>query len=183
MSEKSLQLILYIIPHSAASDDAANNLEKLISDYEIIDAKIETKDITLEENFKCLVEDNIISVPTLVRKSPKPTVKVVGSLHDRHKTALLLEIKPTHSTDIMVKLENNWNSMAESSLQLLSTYLAMSDKQLSLSIISRLLTKIQSILDSPVAELTAQRKSRLEDAIVQLKSLRKTAEARRTEFS
>ncbi|MDO8692704.1 MAG: circadian clock KaiB family protein [Sheuella sp.] len=73
-----LKLRLYVAGQTPKSIMALSNLKK-ICDAHIGDA-YELEVVDLLENPKLSEEDEILAIPTLVRKHPKPVKKIVGDL-------------------------------------------------------------------------------------------------------
>ncbi|MBF0613477.1 MAG: circadian clock protein KaiB [Magnetococcales bacterium] len=71
---------LYVIGDNPASRRAKFNFEKITRDLFNNQAVLEVIDIKQNPN---MAEDNhIVAVPTLVRLSPHPCVKIIGDLTD-----------------------------------------------------------------------------------------------------
>ena len=85
-------LKLYIVGSSAASEQALRNLKDLISQESETVFELEVIDVVkypqLAEN------DQIIAIPTLIKKLPKPIRKIIGDFSDKEKVLLGLNIIP-----------------------------------------------------------------------------------------
>lgn len=74
-----LELLLYVSEASPASLRAVRNLEKLLSDYERNQVRLQVVDLS-KERPASFDEDRITFTPTLVRRSPQPRVYILGAL-------------------------------------------------------------------------------------------------------
>lgn len=73
-----LKLRLYVAGQTPKSIMALSNLKKICDAH--IGDPYELEVVDLLENPKLSEEDEILAIPTLVRKHPKPVKKVVGDL-------------------------------------------------------------------------------------------------------
>lgn len=83
-------LRLYVIGSSARSLKAVNNLKKICEEHLSDDYDLEVIDIY--ENPTAAREEQIIAVPTLVKKLPRPLRKFVGDLSNTQKILIGLDI-------------------------------------------------------------------------------------------
>jgi circadian clock protein KaiB len=79
-SQQPWVLRIYVAGQTAKSATALENLEIIRQKYLPPGASVEVVDI-LEDN-ELLVEDHVLAIPTLVRKSPPPLRRIVGTLSD-----------------------------------------------------------------------------------------------------
>jgi len=84
-------LRLYVAGQSKKSLAAFANLKKLCDEYVPGRYKIEVVDLL--KNPKLAAGDQIIAIPTLVRKLPPPIKKIIGDLSNTEKTLVGLEIR------------------------------------------------------------------------------------------
>ena len=91
------QLSLYIAGRCTKSLDAISNLKKLCEEYLTGHYEIEIIDLLEQPEFAEI--DQIIAIPTLIRKLPEPIRKVIGDLSNKEKVLLGLEIKPLLKAD------------------------------------------------------------------------------------
>jgi circadian clock protein KaiB len=85
-------LRLYIADHSPASMAALRNLEKLCEEY--LHGPYHIKVIDLLKHPQLAQGDQILAVPTVVRKMPAPIRKVIGSLADVERVLVGLDLCP-----------------------------------------------------------------------------------------
>jgi circadian clock protein KaiB len=90
-------LRLYVAGRSAKSLNSVSNLQALCEEYLKGRYNIEIIDLFEQPHFAEI--DQIIAIPTLVRKLPEPIRKVIGDLSNKEKVLLGLEIKPLLKTD------------------------------------------------------------------------------------
>lgn len=83
------QLLLYVIDETPRCLTAFANLKKLCREYLEGCYKIEV--IDLAKNPQQAKDDQILAIPTLVRKQPKPERCLIGDLSDMDKVVLALE--------------------------------------------------------------------------------------------
>ncbi len=89
--EKPWNLRLYIAGDSPRSQAALTNLRK-ICDEKLPAGKFHIEVIDLTKKPELAKTDQIIAVPTLVRKLPEPMKRIIGSLSDADRALLLLEL-------------------------------------------------------------------------------------------
>ena len=93
-SEPSWHLKLYVAGQTPKSLTALSNLkhfcEEHLKDRYLIEVVDLAKDPALART------DQIIAVPTLVRKLPEPVRKIIGDLSNREKVLVGLNLLPTH---------------------------------------------------------------------------------------
>src|ERR1700739_3391615 len=90
--EKKWELRLYIAGKTEKSITALNNLKKYCEEYLKGQYRIEV--IDLMEKPQLAEGDQILAVPTLVRKVPEPIRKIIGDLSDKEKVLVGLNIIP-----------------------------------------------------------------------------------------
>jgi circadian clock protein KaiB len=90
------ELRLYVANWEPRSAEASTNLKKLCEQYLGGLYKIELVDLLKHPERSR--EDQIVAVPTLVRRMPRPEKRVIGTLIDREKVAKALEFHavPSH---------------------------------------------------------------------------------------
>ena len=84
-------LRLYVAGQTPKSLEAFVNLKKICDEH--LRGRYETEVIDLVENPHLAREDQIIAIPTLIRKLPEPIKKIIGTLADTEKVLLGLEIR------------------------------------------------------------------------------------------
>ena len=87
------ELRLYVAGKTARSVAALENLTRLCEEHLRGQYKIEVVDLLIHP--KLAKGDQIIAIPTLVRKLPQPIRKVIGDLSDTERTLVGLQLRPT----------------------------------------------------------------------------------------
>ena len=85
-------LRLYVAGQTPKSIAAFANLKKLCDEYLPGRYKIEV--IDLVENPQLAAGDQILALPTLVRKLPSPLKRIIGNLSDKEKFLVGMDLKP-----------------------------------------------------------------------------------------
>ncbi len=83
-------LRLYVAGQSPKSLKALANLKRLCEDH--LQLRYEIEVIDLADDPRLAMEDEIIAIPTLVRKLPEPTRKIIGDLSDSERVIVGLEL-------------------------------------------------------------------------------------------
>ena len=83
---------LYIAGQTPKSLAAMSNLNRICEEY--LAGKFQIEVIDLLEKPQLAEGDQIVAIPTLVRKLPEPMRKVIGDLSDTEKTLVGLQLKP-----------------------------------------------------------------------------------------
>lgn len=86
------QLRLYVAGQTSRSPIALTNLRRLCERLMAGRYKIEVIDLLV--NPKLAAGDQILAVPTLVRKLPEPIKKIIGELSDDERVLVGLDVKP-----------------------------------------------------------------------------------------
>jgi circadian clock protein KaiB len=86
------QLLLYVAGQTPKSIKALNNIKKYAEEY--LKGKYSIEIIDLLVNPKLAEDDQILALPTLVRRLPEPIRKIIGDLSDKEKVLVGLNIKP-----------------------------------------------------------------------------------------
>jgi circadian clock protein KaiB len=84
-------LRLYIAGQTPKSLAAMSNLHRICDEH--LAGKFQIEVIDLLEKPQLAEGDQIIAIPTLVRKLPEPIRKVIGDLSNTEKTLVGLELK------------------------------------------------------------------------------------------
>ena len=95
LSEKKVityELRLYIAGNTPKSVAALNNLKKYCEEHLKGQYKIEVVDLLVHPQLAA--GDQILAVPTLVRKVPVPIRKIIGDLSNEEKVLVGLNIRP-----------------------------------------------------------------------------------------
>jgi circadian clock protein KaiB len=85
------ELRLYVAGQTPRSLEAFSNLRKICEEYLKGGYSIEV--IDLLENPKLAKGDQIIAVPTLVRRLPEPVRKIIGTLADTERVLVGLDLR------------------------------------------------------------------------------------------
>jgi circadian clock protein KaiB len=85
------QLRLYIAGQTSKSRAALANLKRLCETH--LAGSYEIEVIDLIENPSLAAGDQILAVPTLVRKLPEPIKKIIGDLSNESRVLVGLDIK------------------------------------------------------------------------------------------
>jgi circadian clock protein KaiB len=96
-SSETYNLRLYVAGQTQKSLEAFENLKKIAEEHLKGRYKIEV--IDLIKNPKLARGDQIIAIPTLVRKLPEPIRKIIGDLSNTERVLVGLDIKPIQKGD------------------------------------------------------------------------------------
>jgi len=88
---KQWQLRLYVAGQTPKSLTAFANLKRLCEEH--LAGKFEIEVIDLVENPRLAKDDQIVAIPTLVRKLPPPIRKIIGDLSDTERTLVGLQLR------------------------------------------------------------------------------------------
>lgn len=91
MPEKYL-LRLYVAGRSPRSLAAFANLKRICDEH--LEGVCRVEVIDLADDPHLAKEDQILALPTLVRKLPEPVKKIIGDLSNTEKVLVGLDIKP-----------------------------------------------------------------------------------------
>jgi circadian clock protein KaiB len=89
--EKAYQLRLYIAGQTSRSIAALNNLKKYCEEHLRGQYSIEVIDLLV--NPQLAEGDQILAIPTLVKKVPEPVRKIIGDLSNQEKVLVGLDIR------------------------------------------------------------------------------------------
>lgn len=95
------ELRLYVAGRTARSVAALENLTRLCEEHLPGKYRIEVVDLLLHP--KLARGDQIIAIPTLVRKLPPPIRKVIGDLSNAERTLVGLQLRPSRSEDTSIR--------------------------------------------------------------------------------
>ena len=87
------ELRLYVAGNTPRSVTALKNLRKYCEEYLKDEYTIDVVDLLV--NPQLAEGDQILAVPTLVRKVPKPVRKIIGDLSNVEKVLVGLDLRPT----------------------------------------------------------------------------------------
>jgi circadian clock protein KaiB len=86
------QLRLYVAGHTPKSIQAFANLKIICEEH--LNGRYTIEVIDLLENPKLARGDQILAIPTLVRKLPEPIKKIIGDLSDTERVLVGLDVRP-----------------------------------------------------------------------------------------
>lgn len=85
-------LRLYIAGQSPRSARALENLRTICDEHLVGRYRVEV--IDLQENPALARSDEIVAVPTLIRKLPAPIRRIIGDLSDTDRVLVGLQVRP-----------------------------------------------------------------------------------------
>jgi len=88
----SFELRLYVAGQTAKSLAACANLKRICETHLAGQYRIEIIDLT--KNPKLAAGDQILALPTLVRRLPKPVKKIIGDLSNEERVLVGLDVRP-----------------------------------------------------------------------------------------
>jgi len=91
-AEENWQLRLYVAGQTPKSLTAFANLKKICEEH--LEGKYRIEVIDLLVNPQLAQGDQILALPTLVRKLPAPIKKIIGDLSNTERVLVGLDIKP-----------------------------------------------------------------------------------------
>jgi circadian clock protein KaiB len=90
-SRAEWQLKLYVAGQTAKSTAALENLRHICENH--LAGRYEIEVIDLLVNPRLAAGDQILAVPTLVRKVPEPMRKIIGDLSDEQRVLVGLDVR------------------------------------------------------------------------------------------
>ena len=90
--DEQYNLRLYVAGKTAKSAAAFANLQRMCDEHLAGQYNIEVIDLMLHPQLAR--DDQILAIPTLVRKLPSPIKKVIGDLSNTERTLVGLDLKP-----------------------------------------------------------------------------------------
>lgn len=88
---KEFELRLYVAGQTAKSMLALQNLRRYCEEH--LEGKYSIEIIDLLENPQLAEGDQILAIPTLVRRFPEPVRKIIGDLSNEDKVLIGLDLK------------------------------------------------------------------------------------------
>jgi circadian clock protein KaiB len=86
------ELRLYTAGQTPKSLAAIKNLKRVCEEH--FAGRYEIEIIDLLKNPRLAKDDQIVAIPTLVRKLPEPVRKIIGDLSDTERTLVGLQLRP-----------------------------------------------------------------------------------------
>ena len=93
-------LRLYVAGQTPRSIAAFANLKQICEEH--LAGKYQIEVIDLMKSPKLAEGDQILAIPTLVRKLPPPIKKIIGDLSDTERVLVGLQIKPSVRMEVAV---------------------------------------------------------------------------------
>ena len=90
-ASKKYELRLYVAGNTAKSATALRNLKKYCEEH--LRGMYSIEVIDLLKNPQLAEGDQILAIPTLVKKVPEPVRKIIGDLSNREKLLVGLDLK------------------------------------------------------------------------------------------
>jgi circadian clock protein KaiB len=90
--ESKYDLCLYVAGNTQKSLVAISNLKRICADH--LGGEYSIKVIDLLKNPALARGDQILAIPTLVRRLPVPIRKIIGDLSDTERVLVGLDVKP-----------------------------------------------------------------------------------------
>ena len=94
MDASPYELRLYVAGQTPKSLTAFANLKKICDEH--LEGRYRIEVIDLLKNPQLARGDQILAIPTLVRKLPQPIKKIIGDLSDTLRVLVGLDIRPAH---------------------------------------------------------------------------------------
>lgn len=85
-------LRLYVAGRTPKCVAALENLQKFCDRH--LEGRYEIEVVDLVDNPRLAKDDQIIAIPTLVRRLPEPLRKIIGNLSDTERMLVGLDLKP-----------------------------------------------------------------------------------------
>ncbi len=92
MTSEKWELRLYTAGQTPKSLAALNNLKRLCDEH--LAGRYSLEIVDLLKNPRLAKEDEIVAIPTLVRKLPDPIRKIIGDLSDTERALVGLQLRP-----------------------------------------------------------------------------------------
>ena len=89
------ELRLYVAGQSPRSIAAFANLKKICEEH--LSGRYNIEVVDLVQHPQLAVGDQIVAIPTLVRKLPQPLRRIVGDLRDTERALVGLQLRPGKS--------------------------------------------------------------------------------------
>src|SRR5690606_23853620 len=93
--DEEYNLRLYVAGQTAKSLQAFGNLKKICEEH--LQGRYRIEVIDLLENPQLAKGDQILAIPTLVRKLPEPLRKIIGDLSDTDRVLIGLDLRRKES--------------------------------------------------------------------------------------
>jgi circadian clock protein KaiB len=91
-TQERWDLRLYVAGQSPKSLTAMQNLKRICDEH--LPGRYSIEVIDLMKNPRLAKDDEIVAIPTLVRKLPEPLRKIIGDLSDEERALVGLQLRP-----------------------------------------------------------------------------------------
>jgi circadian clock protein KaiB len=91
-NQEKWELRLYTAGQTPKSLAAIRNLKKVCEEH--LAGRYEIEIVDLLKNPRLAKDDQIVAIPTLVRKLPDPVRKIIGDLSDTERALVGLQLRP-----------------------------------------------------------------------------------------
>ena len=98
MTEETFDLKLYVAGQTPKAIRAFENLRKICDEH--LPGRYHIEIVDLLENPKLGAGDQILALPTLVRRLPEPIKKIIGDLSDTERVLVGLDIRPRQAASV-----------------------------------------------------------------------------------
>jgi len=92
VEQEFYELRLYVAGQTSRSVTALRNLKEYCEEHLVGQYSLEVVDLL--KNPQLAEGDQILAIPTLVKKVPEPVRKIIGDLSDKEKVLVGLDIRP-----------------------------------------------------------------------------------------
>jgi circadian clock protein KaiB len=89
-AQKPWSLKLFVATNSAASATAIVQLRRIVAEFLPQGSKVEIVDLLKEPS--AVDSEQVLAIPTLIRKTPEPVRRIIGDLSDTDRVLVLLGI-------------------------------------------------------------------------------------------
>lgn len=86
------QLTLYVAGQTPKSLQALVNLKKICAEH--LEGRYSIEVVDVAKHPQVAIENNILALPTLIRRMPTPIRKLIGDLSNTEKTLVAMCIEP-----------------------------------------------------------------------------------------
>ena len=90
-ADETYELILYVAGQTPKSLRAFANLRKICKEH--LEGRFRLKVVDLTRNPALAKDDDIVAIPTAVRKLPPPVRKIIGDLSNTEKVLVGLQLR------------------------------------------------------------------------------------------
>ncbi len=90
--EERYTLRLYVAGTTLQSVTALQNIKKICEEH--LQGRYDLEVIDIYQQTEAVISDNIVAVPTLIKKLPMPLQKIIGNLSNTEKVLIGLNIVP-----------------------------------------------------------------------------------------